>query len=223
MTVDVTEIESILGPLRGFDSDRTRMIALTSIGGPTMKHPDLMRAEVALRWSETMDSPVSDWMGVRSPGDVPQRMRVAAFVAFMDRVPVLADKYPWCLLDHQGAGNACRHRRFIGSRVLLKPEVEDKFVDIAKSWYDSQLGWDLPSLSALVKYRTQLQEVGLDCNSSNTFKYLMEGLYPIDLSQSVIDQICLQSLSLKSLLGSPRPYGSIENYAILAIIAPNSD
>src|SRR5438132_1347388 len=115
MTVDVTEIETILGPLRGFDSDRTRMIALASIGGPTMKHPDLM------------------------------------------------------------------------------------------------------------KYRAQLQEIGLDCNSSDTFKYLMEGLYPIDLSQSVLDRVCLQPFSLESLLGSPRPYGSIEHHAILAVIAPNSD
>jgi hypothetical protein len=150
-------------------------------------------------------------------------MRVAAFVAFMDRVPVLADQYPWCLLDHQAAGNACRHQRFVGSRVLLKPEIEIKFVEIAKSSYDSQLGWDLPSLSELVAYRSQLHEIGLDCNSSSTFKYLMEGLYPIDVSQSVIDQVCLQPFSLDSLLGSPRPYGSIEHYAILAVIAPNSD
>src|SRR6187549_3463754 len=101
MTVDVTEIETVLGPLRGFNSDRTRMIALDTIGGPAMKHPDLRSAEVALRWAETMDPPVSDWMRIRSPADVPQRMGVAAFVAFLARVPVLADKYPWCLLDHQ--------------------------------------------------------------------------------------------------------------------------
>lgn len=223
MTVDVTEIETVLGPLRGLDSDRTRMIALDSIGGPAMRHPDLRSAEAALRWADTMDPPVSDWLGVRSPADIPQRMRVAAFVAFMDRVPVLADEYPWCLLDHQAAGNACRHPRFVGSRVVLKPEIEIKFVEIAKFWYDSQLGWHLPSLSELVKYRSQLQEIGLDCNSSATFKYLMEGLYPIDLSQSVIDQVCLQPFSLESLLGSPRPYGRIEHYAILAVIAPNSD
>jgi hypothetical protein len=223
MTVGVTEIESVLGPLRGFDLDPTRMIALSSIGGPAMKHPDLGSAEAALRWAETMDPPVLDWLGVRSPADIPQRMRVAAFVAFMERVPVLADQYPWCLLDHQAAGNACRHLRFVGSRVLLKPEIELKFVEIAKSWYDSQLGWHLPCLSELVKYRSQLQGIGLDCNSSGTFKFLMEALYPIDLSQSVIDQVCLQPFSLESLLGSPRPYGSIENYAILAVIAPNSD
>jgi hypothetical protein len=223
MTVDVTEIETVLGPLRGFDSDRTRMIALDSIGGPAMKHPGRGRAEAALRWAETMDPPVSNWMGIRSPADIPERMRVAAFVAFMARVPVLADNYSWCLLDHQAAGNACRHQRFVGSRVLLKPEIENKFVDIAKSWYDSQLGWDLPSLSELIKYRSQLQEIGLDCNSSDTFKYLMEGLYPIDLSQSVIDQVCLQPFLLEEMLGSPRPYGNIEGYAILVVIAPNSD
>jgi hypothetical protein len=188
-----------------------------------MKHPDLRGAEAALRWADTMDPPVSSWLGVRSPEDNPQRMQVAAFVAFMDRVPVLADQYPWCLLDHQAGGNACKHQRFVGSRVLLKPEIEIEFIEIAKSWYDSQLGWDLPCLSELTKYRSQLQKIGLDCNRSNTFKYLMEGLYPVDLSQAVIDQVCVQPFSLESLLGSPRPYGSIEHYAILAVIAPNSD
>ncbi|MEA2818899.1 MAG: hypothetical protein QOJ86_903 [Bradyrhizobium sp.] len=227
MTVNATGIESVLGPLRGFDSDRTRMISLSLIGGPQMKHPDHHRAEAALRWTETMDPPVSEWLGdgdgVSSHADARQRMRIAAFVAFMARVPVLSDHYPWCLLDHQAAGNSCRHQRFVGSRVLLKPEIEIKCLDIARSWYDSQLGWDLPCLSELTKYRSQLREIGLDCNSSNTFKYLMEGLYPIDLSQSVIDQVCLQPFSLESLLGSPRPYGSIEHYAILVVIAPNSD
>ena len=223
MTVDATKIETILGPLRGFDSDSTRMIALNSIGGPVMKHPDLRSAEAALKWTDTMDPPVSDWLGIRSHEDIPQRMRVAAFVAFMDSVPVLADQYPWCLLDHQAAGHACRHPRFVGSRILLKPEIEINFVEIAKSWHDSQLGWDLPCLSELTEYRSQLQKMRLDCNSSKTFKYLMEGLYPVDLSQAVIDQVCVEPFSLENLLGSPRPYGSIEHYAILAVIGPNSD
>jgi hypothetical protein len=223
MTVNATEIETVLGPLRGFDSDRTRMISLSSIGGRWTKHPDLAIAEAALRWTETMGPPVSDWMGVQSPADIPQRMGVAAFVAFMARVPVLTDKYAWCLLDHQAAGHACSHQRFVGSRALLKPEIETKLVAIAKSWYDSQLGWDLPCLAELVKYKSQLQAIGLDCNSSHTFKYLMEGLYPIDLSQSVIDQVCQQPFSLEDMLGNPRPYGSIEHYAILVVIAPNSD
>jgi hypothetical protein len=227
MTVDTPEIETILGPLRGFDSDRTRMVSLRSIGVPAAKHPDLQRAEIALRWTGTEEPPVSEWLGnpdeASSHAETLQRMRVAAFVAFLDRVPVLADEHPWCLLDHQAAGHACRHVRFVGRRVVLKPEMETKCLDIAKSLYDSQLGWGLPCLSELTKYRSQLQEVGLDCNSAETFKYLMEGLYPIDLSQLVIDQVCLQPFSLETLLGNPRPYGSIEHYAILAIIAPNSD
>lgn len=227
MTVDATEIETALGPLRGFDSDSTRMISLDSIGGPWVKHPDRRKAEIALRWTGTTEPPVSEWLGnvggLSSHEEILHRMRIAAFVAFMDRVPVLAKERPWSLLNHQAAGHANKHIRFVASRVLLKPEIEVRFLDIAKSWYDSQLGWGLPSLSELTKYRSQLQEIGLDCNSSNTFKYLMEGLYAVDLSQSVIDQVCLQPFSLEGLLGSPRPYGSIEGYAILAVIAPNSD
>ncbi|OQD04078.1 hypothetical protein UE98_39550 [Burkholderia cenocepacia] len=124
-------------------------------------------------------------------------MRVAAFVAFTDMVPVLAADHPWCLLNHQAAGHACRQQRLVGRRVLLKPEVEFKCLEIATSYYNTQLGWDLPFLSDLMKYRSQLQEIGLDCNSSGTFKWLMEGFYPIDLSQPVIDQVCLQPFRWK--------------------------
>jgi hypothetical protein len=228
MTVNATAIETVLGPLRGFDSDRTRMISLSSIGGPHMKHPEHRRAEAALRWTETMEPPVSDWLGnidgVSSHAETLQQMRVAVFVAFMDRVPVLADEHPWCLLDHQAAGHRCAHLRFLGRRVLLKPHIYYKCLEIAKSEYGQNMGcWADPSLSELLKYRSQLQEMGLDCDGSSTFKYLMEGFYPIDLTQSVIDQICVSPFSLDSLLGSPRPLGSIEHYAILAFVAGNSD
>jgi len=229
MTVNATEIETVLGPLRGFDSYDNRMISLKSIGFPDnpFAPPERRKAWAATQWTNTGTPPVADWLGnvegVSSHAEVIQRMRVAVFVAFTDMVPVLAVDHPWCLLDHQSAGHACRQQRFVGRRVLLKPEVEFKFLEIATSCYDSQLGWDLPCLSDLMKYRSQLQEIGLDCNSSGTFRYLMEGFYPIALSQSVIDQVCLQPFLLESLLGSPRPYGSIEHYAILAVIAPNSD
>jgi hypothetical protein len=210
MTVNATEIETLLGPLRSLSQ---RMISLQSISSP--------------RWTDTFTALVSEWLGtvdnLASHAERVQRLRIAAFVAFMDVVPVLADEHPWCLLDHQTAGYACRHLRFVGRRVLLKPEMELKCLEIATSWYNSQLGRDNPCLSELVRYRSQLQEIGLDCNSSRTFKYLMEGVYPIDLSQSIMDHVCLQPFSLESLLGNPRPYGSIEHYAILIAIAPNSD
>ncbi len=229
MTVNTTEIETVLGPLRQFESFDNRMISLTSIGFPDNPFlpPEHRKAWVAIQWTDTGTPPVSDWLGnvegVSSHAEVVRRMRVAAFVAFTDRVPVLATDHPWCLLDHQTAGHACRQQRLVGRRVTLKPDVEFKCLEIATSHYNSQLGWDLPCLSELVEYRSQLQAIGLDCNSSRTFKYLMEGFYPIDLSQSVIDQVCVQPFSLESLLGSPRPYGSIEHYAILVVIAPNSD
>ncbi|QPF83286.1 hypothetical protein IC762_26750 [Bradyrhizobium genosp. L] len=229
MTVNATEIETILGPLRGFHSYDNRMISLRSMGLPD--NPFVLsehrKAGAAIQWTDTGAAPVSDWLGnvegISSHAEIIQRMRVAAFVAFTDMIPVLAADHPWCLLNHQAAGHACRQQRFVGRRVLLRPEVEFKCIEIAISHYNTQLGWDLPRLSDLMKYRSQLQEIGLDCNSSGTFKHLMEGFYPIDLSQSVIDQVCLQPFSLESLLGSPRPYGSIEHYAILAVIAPNSD
>jgi hypothetical protein len=229
MTVNATEIETVLGPLRGFDSYDNRMISLRSIGFPgnPFAPPERRKVWAATQWTGTETPPVSEWLGniegVSSHVEIIQRMRVAAFVAFMDIVPVLADKHPWCLLDHQAAGHACKHQRFVGRRVLLKPEIDFKCLEIATFWYNSQLGWDLPCLSDLTKCRSQLREIGLDCNSSKTFQYLMEGLYPIDLSQSVIDQVCQQPFSLNEMLGSPRPYGSIEGYAILVVIAPNSD
>jgi len=229
MTVNRTDVESILAPLRELDSFDNRMISLRSMGFPDnpFAPPERRKAWAAVRWANTSAPPVSDWLGNTELGsshdEVLRRMRVATFIAFMDMVPVLAPDHPWCLIDHQAGGHACRHPRFIGRRISLKPDIEFKCLEIATFWYNTQLGWDLPCLSDLMKYRSQLQEFGFDCNSSKTFQHLMEGLYPADLTQSVIDRVCQHPFSLESLLGSPRPYGSVEHYAILVIIARNSD
>jgi hypothetical protein len=225
MTVDCTKIETMLAPVRKVESYDNQMISLRSIGNPLV--PDRVKACSAIKWTSTSEPPISDWLGIAesclSHDEVMHGMRVAAFVAFMDFVPVLADGHPWCLLDHQAAGHACRHVRFVARRVLLNEETEFGCLRIATHWYNKQLGWDLPSLDSLIEYRSQLKQIGLDCNCSKTYRHLMEGFYPVDLSQGLIDRICLQPFALNSILGEPRPYGNIDGYAILAIVAPNSD
>jgi hypothetical protein len=229
MTIDCTSIESILEPLRKFDSYDNRMISLRSIGfaANPFAPPERRQAWRAIGWSETSKPPVSDWLGnvegSTSHAEILQRMRVVPFIAFMDMVPVLAKGHPWCLLDHQAGGHACSHLRFLGRRVSLKPEIEFGCLRIASQWYGKQLGSGQPSLSELMEYRAQLQEIDLDCNSAATYRFLTEAFYPIDLSQAVIDRICLQPFSLESVLGHPKPYGSVGHMAILAIVAPNSD
>lgn len=228
--IDCTDIEAVLGPIRKFDGRDQGVIWLEDRHNPAMAFagpPGRYEAWAALRWSDTMEPPIADWLGdtqkVSAHAEVVQRMRVATFIAFMNQVPVLSSEHPWCLINHQTAGHACSHIQFVGRRILIKPEIEFRFLEIATSWYDKQLGWHLPSLSELTHYRSQLQQVGLDCNSSNTFRHLKEGLYPADLTQDVIDQVCVQPFPLESLLGSPRPYGKVEHYAVLVFIAPNSD
>jgi hypothetical protein len=245
MTVDCTNIESILGPLRQCQSFDGRMISLTSLSGlgtvskgvlvlsrgmSSFGHRVASQEETAssgVKWTSTDQKPVSDWLGnvegSRSHDEILRRMRIAAFIAFMDFVAVLAEGHPWCLLDHQAAGHACFHVRFIGRRILLKPAVEAQLLEIAKHWYNRQVGPDAPSLSQLMEYRAQLQRAGLDCNRQWTYRYLKEAFYPIDLSQAVVDEVCLQPFILESVLGRPRPLGTVEHYATLVIVAPNSD
>ena len=224
MTVDCANIESILGPLRRFDFYDRQMISLR----PSYPEPhERSAAWAAVKWTETSAPPLSEWLGnvdsLAPHDDVRERMRVAAFIAFTELVPVLADGHPWSLLDHQVAGIACRHVQFVGRRVQLEPETELGFRRIASYWYDQQVSWGLPSLETLMEYREQLQRLGLDCNSSNTYRHLTEGFYPVDLNQDVIDRLCLPPFPLDSLLGEPPPYGGLSDRAILAVIAPNSD
>jgi hypothetical protein len=221
MTVDCTNIESILGPLRKFASFDYRMIPLRSI-------PEREAPWSPPNWTSTSDSPVSDWLGNGNAGETHDeilcRIRIAAFIAFMDLVPVLADGQPWCLLDHQAAGHRCAHPRFLGRGILLKPAVEIRLLEIAKHWYNKQLGcWCDPSLSDLIEYRTQLQKMGLDCNSSRTYRHLMEAFYPMDLSQTIVEQVCLYPFALETLLRDPQHYPYACRDCVLLIIAPNSD
>jgi hypothetical protein len=227
MTVDCTNIESILGPLRKFVSYDYRMISLRSLGSPFAPLEE-SAASAALKWTSTSDPPASDWLGNGNVGgsydETRRQIRIAAFIAFMDMVPVLAEGHPWCLLDHQAAGHRCAHTRFLGRRILLQPAVESRLLEIAKHWYNKQLGcWCDATLSELMEYRAQLQTIGLDCNSSRTYRHLMEAFYPIDLSQAVIDQVSLQPFALESILGDPRRYPYTYHEGILVIIAPNSD
>jgi hypothetical protein len=129
MTVECTNIESILGPLRKFTSNRMISLRSSIVGEKTA-------AWSAVKWTSTSEPPVSDWLGNRvfggSHDDALRRMRIAAFIAFMDSVPLLAEGHPWCLLDHQCGGVVNSNRRFLGRRVLLKPAIEIQLLGTAK-------------------------------------------------------------------------------------------
>jgi len=184
MTVDCTNIEGVLGPLRKFYGCDNQMISLRSLR--LFEPPERSKAWAAIKWTDTSDPPVSEWLGFAEIGssheEVLHRLRVAAFIGFMDFVPVLADGHPWCLLNHQAAGHACSQVRFVARRILLSADIESEWLRIATYWYNQQLGLELPALSTLAEYRAQLQRIGLDCNSSRTYQYLKEGFYPVDLN-----------------------------------------
>jgi hypothetical protein len=230
MTIEYTQIEKHLGPLRKTSLYDGQMISLQFLqrAHALSLHPEVHQAWAALKWLHTMETPASEWLGKafvdQATSDLQEEIGVVAFVAFLDRVPVLADGHPWCLLEHQTSGHGCRQIRFLGTRLAVKPDVESEFTRIAAHWYGKYLGcFGLPSLSELAEYRAQLQELGLDCNSPSTYPVLTEAFYPIDLSQEAIDKICMQPFALDSIFGRPRPYGHPAHYATLIFVAPNSD
>jgi hypothetical protein len=208
MTIDCTDIESILGPIRPGDSDR--------VFSPL----DLKRP---IKWSHTPE----EWIGdARHQEDALQRIRVAAVVAFMDHVPKLAAGYPWSILEHEAGGEIHNFLFFVGMRVALKPDIESEFLKIARYWFGKSpwMGDGGPSLSELMEYRSQLQGIGLDCNLPRTYSKFTEAFYPIDLRQDLIDRICLRTFDLESVFGEPKPYApymGIERFATFAVLAPN--
>jgi hypothetical protein len=213
--VECSDIETVLAPPRRHGTFDQKVISITH------HFRDV-------HWESTSNPPVSEWLGnadlSNSNEPFMQSAKIAAFVAFLDRIPVLASGHSWSLLEHQAGGVACLHRSFVGRRLLLKPRVEFELLKIADYWYDQDRirGFE-QSLDVLMEYRAQLQQIGLDCNLPGTYRYLTEAFYPADLSQDLIDHICLRPFPLESTLGTPRPYGNVEYMAVLLFIAPNSD
>src|ERR1044071_2435851 len=103
MTIDCTSIERIFAPLRRLNSLDNQMLSLRSPNGPRVRCD-------SIKWQSTGQPPVSEWLGnpegATSHDETIKRMRIVSFVAFMDRVPVLADGHPWSLIEHQAAGHA---------------------------------------------------------------------------------------------------------------------
>jgi hypothetical protein len=163
MTVNCTNIESVLGPLRDFKASRDGVISLHQFMQGQYLRPEQILAWSKLKWTQTGEPPVADWLentdSATSHREFVERMQIAAFIAFMNGVPVLAEGHPWCLLDHQAAGHACYHLRFVGRPILLRPAVEAQLLELAKRWYNRQTGWGDPCLSELMEYRSQLQEL----------------------------------------------------------------
>lgn len=88
----------------------------------------------------------------------------------------------WQLIAHQHSGYACAQSYFLGR--FLKPKSVDvlrAMEEIADRYLDSLLRErGDPALDELIAYRTLLREL-LDVDCSQSYGFLAEGLYPIDI------------------------------------------
>ena len=108
---------------------------------------------------------------------------VVPVLAFFDQVPIrILTSIPWQLVEHQTCGTGNRHPVFVAVALQVHQPIRDAFVEIARKYAGSNLGCYRPPLSAYVEYRDLLVQLGFDCNDS--YHYLQEGLYPVDVGVS---------------------------------------
>lgn len=149
-------------------------------------------------------------------------MNIVPMIGFLNCVPQLARGPAWNLIEHQTAGHACLHPKFVGHFVRLKPQVHAACLAIARDLFDSQIGWTGPFLDELIAYSDQLRAIGLNCNSFETFRHFQEGLYPAEIDQATADLILEDKVILADLLLEPKKSFNCR-FMSFFFIASNSD
>jgi hypothetical protein len=166
--------------------------------------------------TRTWDLPKPEWPDLSSNVGS-QDLDVAFVLAFLRYVPIeVLRRKDWLLLEHQCAGHECQQPIMVALRLEPNPDVHAAFIEIARGYWGSNLGWGgPPPLAELTRYREVLLPLGLDCN--RTYADLREGLYPVDATQEALERAARNPPDLKALTGN-RP-----DFATLCFLAPNSD
>jgi len=97
----------------------------------------------------------------------------------------------WLKIQHQTAGYAC-HQVYMDA-TILEPREPEKLHILNREYSDSCINmWGL-TLDCATAYRQRIIDLfGVDCNE--TFRYLEEGIYPIDASKENLKKLCKDRL-----------------------------
>lgn len=186
--------------------------------------------DIPVQPTRTWDIPEFGWpiktRRRRGEAGLEKVIEPVALIAFMESVPVLSPTRRWSLIEHSAGGHMCASLRMVATTLALKTEAKQHLTAMVRNFCCHKESWwsaDTTLLDDLFEYRRWINNIGLDCNKWYTYRYLQEAFYPADLSQAAIDAIVDEPFDLDSLLSKPELLGSIEDRAIISILAENSD
>lgn len=113
---------------------------------------------------------------------------------YLRRLP-LSDDRTWLHVHHQTRGLCCGQRYLTGTLLEPTARAQQAMEEISTAWLGTSLGCDGlgPTLDEILTYRRQLADLlGEDCNSS--YGDLEEALYPIDIGQRTLRNLCTDDL-----------------------------
>jgi hypothetical protein len=119
-----------------------------------------------------------------------ETLEIVLVLAFTRNVPVLKPGREWLALVHQAGGYSCETQGMIATRLTPRASVLSSLQLIAREGYGAENGYfNRSSLlsSRILSYVAALKRIGVDCEC--TWSYLTESLYPIDATQSNLDQV----------------------------------
>ena len=215
MPYDHPNLEELLAPTRNSITGDRKVIRVK---------------DIPVRPTRTWDISEFGWLiktrRQRCEAGLDKVVEPVALVAFMETVPVLSPTRRWSLIEHSAGGHLSSSLRMVATTLDLKRDVQEHLTAMVRHFCCHKEGWwspDTTLLDDLFEYRRWITDIGLDCNNWYTYRYLQEAFYPADLSQAAINAIAEEPFDLDSLLGEPKPLGGIEGYAIIAVLAENSD
>lgn len=148
---------------------------------------------------------------------------IVVVFAFTQSVPVLKSGREWFALNHQCGGIYCEHLHMIATRLKPHPAIYPLARKIAQEGWAADDGrfnhTDLLA-SRIGWYLNALTEIGVDCEC--TWRYLTEGLYPIDATDDNLSLLCEDAPELHELALNYSPVRYDSNPTIF-ILTENSD
>lgn len=137
----------------------------------------------------------------------------------------------WHPIYHQSAGLMCHHHCIWASPLVVTEEVQERFREFDKLYYDSCIGFPDSTIEDLLKVRKSYKEIlKADCNFS--YRGIEEAFYPIDfdyfnklVDPSVEKQsyISLSDILEENKLGEENWIGILTPRPQLILLTENSD
>jgi hypothetical protein len=150
-------------------------------------------------------------------------LEVVVVFAFVRDVPVLKLGRDWLALKHQCGGLLCERQYMVATRLKARPSIYPSLRQIARDGWAAEDGRfsriDLLA-SRISNYVAALRRIGVDCEC--TWRYLTEGVYPIDATDDNLDCLAEDAPKLSDLAVNYAPARYDSNVAIF-VLAENND